>query len=389
VGFLFDEEQFTSFVHRDLRRERLNCFDANPSFASIASNAFPALRGAALIRGRGDLRIDPTVLKTVLGIADFLSVIRDPHLTARARSAADRNRFSRQSDNRTSCYPPRALQSRLLSAVRWIVGDIHGMIRPLEALVRAVKLRDSDARLIFVGDYVNRGPDSKRVVDFLLSLNRAQFIRGNHDDVFDHVVNGVCFEVHPDMVTPAATFLTFLQFGLDHTLTSYGVDLIDIAETARKPSERNLRELTAPISPRHRQFFRGLPAVIDEPDLFVAHAKWDVDEPAEESDFMSALATDPRHRHAIMWGRFTDAEIRRKKRWRRRGFFGHTPVSIYATHRGEHVPIVGPGIVLLDTAAALSVAGRLSAYCAEDDRIIQSDRFGEIIEHPPQARPQQ
>src|SRR5215510_11989874 len=104
------------------------------------------------------------------------------------------------------------------------------MIRPLEALVRAVKSRDADARLMFVGDYVNRGPDSKRVVDFLLALDRAQFIRGNHDDVFDYVVNGACFEVHPDMVTPAATFLTFLQFGLDNTLASYGIDSADAAE---------------------------------------------------------------------------------------------------------------------------------------------------------------
>ena len=122
--------------------------------------------------------------------------------------------------------------------------------------------------------------------------------------------------------------------------------------------------------------------MIEEADLFVAHAKWDVDSIADVEDFMAALATDPRHRHNVLWGRFTDAEIKRKKRWKRRGFFGHTPVSTYPSHRGEHLPIVGSNIVLLDTAAALSVAGRLTAYCADTDQIIQADRFGDIVGKP-------
>jgi hypothetical protein len=133
------------------------------------------------------------------------------------------------------------------------------------------------------------------------------------------------------------------------------------------------------VPARHRQFFRGLPAVIDEPDLFVAHAKWEIDSPADTMDLMSGLATDPRRRHTVLWGRFTDAEIRRKKAWRRRGFFGHTPVSTYTGHRGEHLPIIGADVVLLDTAAALSVAGRLTAYCPDNNQMVQVDRFGEVV----------
>src|SRR5438045_8931339 len=109
------------------------------------------------------------------------------------------------------------------------------MIRPLEALVRATKSRDPDARFLFVGDYVNRGPDSKRVVDFLLAMDRAQFIRGNHDDIFDHVLNGACFEVHPDMVTRAESFLTFLQYGLDNGMATYGTDLLGVRQGPPRP----------------------------------------------------------------------------------------------------------------------------------------------------------
>ena len=170
--------------------------------------------------------------------------------------------------------------------MRWIVGDIHGMIRPLEALVREVRSRDPEARFLFVGDYVNRGPDSRRVVEFLMSLDRAQLVRGNHDDVFDHILNHMRFEVH------AESYLTFLNYGLDSTLTSYGVDLLDIVEVSRRPTDKNLRDLLEPVPARHRNFFRALPAAIEEPDLFVVHAKWDVDAGDDSDDLQNALATD-------------------------------------------------------------------------------------------------
>ena len=54
--------------------------------------------------------------------------------------------------------------------MRWIVGDIHGMLKPLVTLVTAVRARDPQARFIFVGDYVNRGPDSRGVLDRLIAL---------------------------------------------------------------------------------------------------------------------------------------------------------------------------------------------------------------------------
>ena len=74
--------------------------------------------------------------------------------------------------------------------MRWVIGDIHGMIRPLEALLRAIRQHDDAAELLFVGDFVNRGPESKAVVELLMSLDNAKCVRGNHDDVFDQVMSG-------------------------------------------------------------------------------------------------------------------------------------------------------------------------------------------------------
>jgi hypothetical protein len=65
-------------------------------------------------------------------------------------------------------------------------------------------------------------------------------------------------------------------------------------------------------------------------------------------------------------------------------FFGHTPVGNYAATRGSRmVPVVGPSIVLLDTAAALG--GRLTAYCVETGRFLQADPSGRTVAPEPAA----
>lgn len=67
-----------------------------------------------------------------------------------------------------------------------IVGDIHGDPYKLGRALRA--LQASDLGVIFVGDYVNRGPNSRAVLDQLVEAaaqfgDRITFIRGNHDQV--------------------------------------------------------------------------------------------------------------------------------------------------------------------------------------------------------------
>ncbi len=50
---------------------------------------------------------------------------------------------------------------------------------------------------MFVGAFVNRGPDSRGVIALLMSLPNARFVRGNHDDVFDQVLSGVSYAGEP------------------------------------------------------------------------------------------------------------------------------------------------------------------------------------------------
>ena len=63
------------------------------------------------------------------------------------------------------------------------IGDIHGCRTALETLVAFVDPAPDD-RFIFLGDYINRGPDSRGVIDYLLKLaqrHHCVFLRGNHE----------------------------------------------------------------------------------------------------------------------------------------------------------------------------------------------------------------
>jgi Predicted phosphohydrolases len=63
------------------------------------------------------------------------------------------------------------------------IGDIHGCRRAITTLLQAVKPAKND-RLIFLGDYVDRGPDSPSVINTLLGLQsrcKTVFLRGNHE----------------------------------------------------------------------------------------------------------------------------------------------------------------------------------------------------------------
>jgi serine/threonine protein phosphatase 1 len=261
--------------------------------------------------------------------------------------------------------------------VRWIIGDIHGMLAPLRALLQAIGERDPDPRYFFLGDYVNRGPDTRGVIDLLLELKGAHFLRGNHDDVLDMILSGKAFV---ETIDPVAAFGWFLRFGLLRTLASYGVKPRQIERFARKPERKTIEALTAAIPQTHRRFIRDLEPYAEEPDFFVAHASWPVTEPVDGSMPLH-LAASPELRHRLIWGRFTLEEIAGPKRWSRLGFFGHTPVPNYAELAGdtENVPVVGPQITLLDTGAALGPQGRLTAWCAERQTFIQADPQGNLL----------
>ncbi|WP_422930481.1 metallophosphoesterase family protein [Singulisphaera sp. PoT] len=102
------------------------------------------------------------------------------------------------------------------------IGDIHGCSAALDALIDAIRPRPQDT-IITLGDYIDRGPDSRGVIDRLVELGRVCRlvpILGNHDQMLLDVRSGK----YP--------IYWFLDIGGTATLDSYGPgrDLANIPE---------------------------------------------------------------------------------------------------------------------------------------------------------------
>lgn len=70
----------------------------------------------------------------------------------------------------------------------YVIGDIHGCADELASLLESIPLEPSD-RLVFLGDYIDRGPDSYGVISYLIEWQRKGepeliFLKGNHEDMF-------------------------------------------------------------------------------------------------------------------------------------------------------------------------------------------------------------
>lgn len=261
--------------------------------------------------------------------------------------------------------------------MRWIIGDIHGMLNPLNALLGEIPRVDPQAVFYFVGDYVNRGPESRGVIERLLALTNAKFIRGNHDDVLDQILHGVCYADNASRGDRHMAFQWFLDHGLYETVTSYGVTREMIAKVIGRKTGA-LDAVVECFPATHRQFIRSLPIYLEDNDLFVIHGKWPLNDKYTPAELLDGKVK-PARRTEILWGRYTDAELKQPQAWPKRGFFGHTPVPTYAGHETDFTPIISGKMALIDTAAALSVSGRLTAVCAETGRMIQADVKGNLI----------
>lgn len=267
--------------------------------------------------------------------------------------------------------------------MRWVIGDVHGMLRQLQTLVNEVRKRDIYAELIFVGDFVNRGPDSKGVIDYLIGLKNARFVRGNHDDVLDLILSDEWKAGENGAFDPLAACVWFLDHGLDRTLMSYGVEYTEL-EIERERRTKRLLEMVRSAVPRaHKKFIHNLPLLIAEDDLFVSHAWWpgEVDNSPVNA---ASLVSDPAFCHRVLWHRWQIREITERKAWKRRAFFGHTPVVNYAPqHRDGGLdvmrPVRGHMMTLIDTACVIDKDGRLTAMCVDHDAVVQVDRMAKVV----------
>jgi len=155
----------------------------------------------------------------------------------------------------------------------YAIGDIHGQLDMLRAAHdRIAKDReltgDRDAPVVHLGDYTDRGPDSKGVLDFLIEGQEAGepwvFVKGNHDRLFlGFVANG---DARDDLLRRDLTWLSESMGGID-TLASYGVSRQ--LWTSRTKLLSRAREA---VPSSHIDFLKHLQLSYETPDLFFCHA---------------------------------------------------------------------------------------------------------------------
>lgn len=136
----------------------------------------------------------------------------------------------------------------------YAIGDIHGRLDLLRMLVAAIADEQEDlpparTTVVFVGDYVDRGPDSRAVIDWLIERPLPAFervhLRGNHEDWFERFLSDIA-------VGPS-----WLYCGGVETLASYGIRAAPGAD--KMHLLRALQaELAAALPASHRASLRGL-----------------------------------------------------------------------------------------------------------------------------------
>ena len=162
----------------------------------------------------------------------------------------------------------------------YAIGDVHGHLDLLKALQDKIVedlLRDApgEAHIVYLGDYVDRGPDSAGVIEFLMARRDRgdgidkTFIRGNHEDGM--------FQFMTEPLNAA-----WLKWGGVETLASYGIDVEDADALSAGEKEELSQELRRVIPAAHVDFMRACVSSVVIGDYVFAHAGVDPLKPLAE-----------------------------------------------------------------------------------------------------------
>ena len=173
------------------------------------------------------------------------------------------------------------------------IGDVHGCLFQLEKLFIRAGINLRQDTIVFIGDYIDRGPDSKGVVDFILELkkksDRIICLLGNHERMLMDYLSG---GIYADM---------YLSNGGDTTLRSYGA--------VRGPEQY---EVTLPED--HRDFYDSLLPLHETKQYLFVHAGFRPGIPLAEQDPEDLIWI----RHEFIMSRYDFGKT---------VVFGHTPLN--------------------------------------------------------------
>lgn len=228
------------------------------------------------------------------------------------------------------CTGEPARLNRAMHTITYAIGDIHGRLDLLDQLLDLVETdasrRQAHAKIVFTGDYMDRGIDSHGVVERLIKGAQRtgdQFVclRGNHDDLFAKAVT-------------AGEGLPFWAWQLHwHTIKSYGVE--------RERGWKGDRTLA-----RHAEFLTSLPLTHDDGKHLFVHA-----------GIRPGIAIDDQLEEDLLWIRAEFLDY--AERLPRRVVHGHTIMG--------DKPVTTINRVSIDTGAYRS--GILTAAVLDDGHV--------------------
>ena len=191
------------------------------------------------------------------------------------------------------------------------IGDIHGCYEKLQKLMERLPYDPMHDTLVFLGDYIDRGGQSKEVMTYLCQLKRQAanivMLIGNHEYLM--------LEYHR---TGDPALLPFLRhLGIDATLDSYGAN-----------NPKSLQEMLF-LPEEHRQLFHALLPYWETADYIFVHAGLDPGIPLDQHDLSSLCEA-------------RTAFLSEDHDYGKLVIFGHTPFDM---------PFVTPNRIGIDTGA--------------------------------------
>jgi serine/threonine protein phosphatase 1 len=148
----------------------------------------------------------------------------------------------------------------------FVIGDIHGCLSMLRRLIDQIPWNPSKDRLIFIGDYIDRGNDSPGVIEYVINLMQispnVQCLIGNHEQMLLDYLSGKDLQ-------------TYILNGGGATLMSY---------------DRARRSKNDPLIPSsHIEFLSSLLPMIELEDYYIVHAGFRPNVPIEDQDLFDML----------------------------------------------------------------------------------------------------
>jgi len=212
----------------------------------------------------------------------------------------------------------------LMAGRTFAIGDIHGETDHLFKLLGTFPTLDAGDTVVFMGDYVDRGPRSKQIIDYVRTFHQTTkakvvALRGNHEDAWLRVIDAGSWD---DFVLPPPN-------GCLATMRSYTGGPVPADDEEPHPSERELMRSGKFFPADVVAWLRGLPYWYEDDHAIYVHAGL----PKSQNGFLHP--SQVQNRAALLWLR--DHEFFEGYRGKR-VVFGHTRTEYLPPELSGYTP---------------------------------------------------